>query len=171
MNRMGDMGRVFWITGLSGAGKTTIGYLLYTKLKAQKNPIVFLDGDELRKVFGNDLGYSKEDRLKSAFRNSRLCKLLSDQEIDVICCTISMFDAIREWNRENIKNYFEIYLDVSLETLKDRKNIYRENNNDIVGINVLAEIPKNPDIVLDNNGDFSPIEQVKKILLYIDLEV
>jgi len=165
------MGRVFWITGLSGAGKTTIGYLLYTKLKAQKNPIVFLDGDELRKVFGNDLGYSKEDRLKSAFRNSRLCKLLSDQEIDVICCTISMFDAIREWNRENIKNYFEIYLDVSLETLKDRKNIYRENNNDIVGINVLAEIPKNPDIVLDNNGDFSPIEQVKKILLYIDLEV
>ena len=165
------MGRVFWITGLSGAGKTTIGYLLYTKLKAQKNPIVFLDGDELRKVFGNDLGYSKEDRLKSAFRNSRLCKLLSDQEIDVIFCTISMFDAIREWNRENIKNYFEIYLDVSLETLKDRKNIYRENNNDIVGINVLAEIPKNPDIVLDNNGDFSPIEQVKKILLYIDLEV
>ena len=165
------MGRVFWITVLSGAGKTTIGYLLYTKLKAQKNPIVFLDGDELRKVFGNDLGYSKEDRLKSAFRNSRLCKLLYDQEIDVICCTISMFDAIREWNRENIKNYFEIYLDVSLETLKDRKNIYRENNNDIVGINVLAEIPKNPDIVLDNNGDFSPIEQVKKILSYIDLEV
>ena len=165
------MGRVFWITGLSGAGKTTIGYLLYTKLKLRKNPIVFLDGDELRKIFGNDLGYSKEDRLKSAIRNSRLCKLLSDQGIDVICCTISMFDVIREWNRENIKNYFEIYLDVSLETLKDRKNIYRENNNDIVGINVLAEIPKNPDIVLDNNGDFSPIEQVKKILLYIDLEV
>ena len=165
------MGRVFWITGLSGAGKTTIGYLLYTKLKAQKNPIVFLDGDELRKVFGNDLGYSKEDRLKSAFRNSRLCKLLSDQEIDVICCTISMFDTIREWNRQNIKNYFEIYLDVSLETLKNRKKIYIENNNDVVGINVLGEIPKNPDIVLDNNGDFSPIEQVKKILSYIDLEV
>ena len=165
------MGRVFWITGLSGAGKTTIGYLLYTKLKLRKNPIVFLDGDELRKIFGNDLGYSKEDRLKSAIRNSRLCKLLSDQGIDVICCTISMFDVIREWNRENIKNYFEIYLDVSVETLKDRKNIYRENNNDIVGINVLAEMPKNPDIVLDNNGDFSPIEQVKKILSYIDLEV
>ncbi len=164
------MGRVFWITGLSGAGKTTIGYLLYTKLKPSKNPIVFLDGDELRKIFGNDLGYSKEDRLKSAIRNSRLCKLLSDQGIDVICCTISMFDSIREWNRENIKNYFEIYLDVSLETLKDRKNIYLENN-DIVGINVLAEIPKNPDIVLDNNGSFSPIEQVEKILSYIDLEV
>ncbi|WP_338993845.1 adenylyl-sulfate kinase [Fusobacterium animalis] len=165
------MGRVFWITGLSGAGKTTIGYLLYTKLKMQKNSIVFLDGDELRKIFGNDLGYSKEDRLKSATRNSRLCKLLSDQGIDVICCTISMFDTIRKWNRENIKNYFEIYLDVSLETLKNRKNIYVENNNDIVGINVLAEIPKNPDIVLNNNGDFSPIEQVKKILSYIDSEV
>ena len=117
------MGRVFWITGLSGAGKTTIGYLLYTKLKIQKNSIVFLDGDELRKIFGNDLGYSKEDRLKSATRNSRLCKLLSDQGIDVICCTISMFDTIREWNRQNIKNYFEIYLDVSLETLKNRKKI------------------------------------------------
>ena len=139
-------------------------------MKPSKNPIVILDGDELIKIFGNDLGYSKEDRLKSAIRNSRLCKLLSDQGIDVICCTISMFDSIREWNRENIKNYFEIYLDVSLETLKDRKNIYLENN-DIVGINVLAEIPKNPDIVLDNNGSFSPIEQVEKILSYIDLEV
>ena len=117
------------------------------------------------------MGYSKEDRLKSATRNSRLCKLLSDQGIDVICCTISMFDTIREWNRQNIKNYFEIYLDVSLETLKNRKKIYIENNNDVVGINVLGEIPKNPDIVLDNNGDFSPIEQVKKILSYIDLEV
>lgn len=117
------------------------------------------------------MGYSKEDRLKSATRNSRLCKLLSDQGIDVICCTISMFDTIREWNRQNIKNYFEIYLDVSLETLKNRKNIYIENNNDVVGINVLGEIPKNPDIVLDNNGYFSPIEQVKKILSYIDLEV
>lgn len=53
------MGTVYWITGLSGAGKTTIGKLLYEKIKEEHLNTVFLDGDTLRKVFGNDLGYSQ----------------------------------------------------------------------------------------------------------------
>ena len=53
---------VYWITGLSGAGKTTIGKLLYKKMKEKHPNTVFLDGDTLRKVFGDDLGYTKEDR-------------------------------------------------------------------------------------------------------------
>ena len=55
-------GIVFWLTGLSGAGKTTIGKLLYEKLKKEKSNVVFLDGDILRGVFGSDLGYSLEYR-------------------------------------------------------------------------------------------------------------
>lgn len=78
-----------------------------------------LDGDTLREVFGNDLGYSDTDRRKCAMRYSRLCDLLQKQGIHVVCCTISMFDSVRQWNRENIANYHEIYVEVSDETLQN----------------------------------------------------
>ena len=69
-------GRLYWITGLAGAGKTTIGTLLYQYLKEQYSNTVIFDGDVLRQVFGNDLGYSREERFQCAMRYSRLCKLL-----------------------------------------------------------------------------------------------
>ena len=66
-------GKVYWLTGLSGAGKTTIGRLWYEKLREAGEAAVFLDGDELRQVFGDDLGFSESDRRKSAMRNARRC--------------------------------------------------------------------------------------------------
>ena len=98
-------GSVFWFTGLSGAGKTTIGRLFFGLLRERNPAVVFLDGDILREVFGNDLGHSREERLKSAMRNSRLCKMLSDQGIDVVCATISLFRECQEWNRAHIPGY------------------------------------------------------------------
>lgn len=159
------MGNVYWITGLSGAGKTTVSKELYNKLKSKKDNVVFLDGDILRDVFGNDLGYTKEDRLKSAMRNSKLCKMLSEQGIDVICATISMFDEVRKYNRENILGYKEIYLSVSLEVLKKRnqKKLY-SNGNNVVGMDIEFEEPKCPDIVIENDGSISIAEITNKIL-------
>ena len=164
------MGRTYWITGLSGAGKTTVGRILYEELKKRNNATVLLDGDELRQVFGNDLGYTQEERLKSATRNSRICALLSNQGIDVICCTISMFDNVRKWNRENIDDYVEIYLSVSMETLRERnqKDLYSTNDMYVAGVDVKVEIPQHPDILLDNDGYASPRDLVSKILSYIE---
>lgn len=166
------MSKVFWITGLAGAGKTTIGSLFYEKLKTEQPNTVFLDGDTLRKVFGNDLGYSKEDRRKCGMRYSKLCQLLQKQEINVICCTIAMFDSIREWNRENILEYKEIYLKVSMDTLRkrDQKGLYsnaaKGMDNEVVGIQVDVELPKNPDLILKNDGEKTPKEQVEAIWKY-----
>lgn len=163
------MGRVYWITGLSGAGKTTIGELFYKKLKEQHSNAVFFDGDMLRKVFGDDLGYSEDDRRKCAMRYSRLCALLQQQGIHVVCCTISMFDSVREWNRENITNYKEIYVKVSKETLfeRDQKGLYsgitKEKEKSVVGIHLNFEEPKCPDVILENNGELTPEEQVEKL--------
>lgn len=159
------MSRVYWLTGLSGAGKTTIGRLWYEKLKADGKPAVLLDGDELRQVFGDDLGFTEIDRRKSAMRNARLCALLAMQGITVICCTISMFDSVREWNRSNIPDYFEVYIKVSLETLRrrDQKCLYSQAQADVAGIHVQVEEPKNPDLILENDGDRTPEEQVKLI--------
>ena len=70
---------VYWITGLSGAGKTSVGKLLYETMKQKYPNTVFLDGDVLREVFGNDLGYTREERIKCAMRYTRLCKMQLEQ--------------------------------------------------------------------------------------------
>lgn len=161
---------VYWITGLSGAGKTTIGKLLYEKIKERYPNTIFLDGDILRKVFGDDLGYTEEERRKCAMRYSRLCAMLDEQEMNVICCTISMFESVRDWNRNNISNYKEIYIKVSMDTLyaRDQKGLYsgktKEEQREVAGIHINIEEPKHPDLVLQNDGQKTPEEQVKEIL-------
>ena len=164
------MAYTYWLTGLSGAGKTTIGRLLYQKLREQNENIVFLDGDELRQVFGDDLGYTLEDRKKSAMRNARLCKLLSDQGLDVICCTISMFDSVREWNRKHIPGYVEVYVKASLEILqkRDQKGLYTQGDGAVAGISFSVEEPKDPDIVLENDGQLTPQEQVRRLTEFME---
>lgn len=162
------MGTVYWITGLSGAGKTTIGKLLYEKIKEKEINTVFLDGDTLREVFGDDLGYSKEERRKCAMRYSRLCAMLQKQGMNVICCTISMFDSVREWNRRNICDYKEIYVKVSMDVLRKRnqKGLYDQKQNDVVGVNMEFEGPKCPDIILENNGVKLPGILLEEILSF-----
>lgn len=162
------MSGVYWITGLSGAGKTTIGRLLYENIKLKHSNTVFLDGDILREIFGNDLGYTKEERIKCAMRYAKLCRMLQQQDLNVICCTISMFDCIRDWNRENIENYMEIYIKVSMEELvrRNQKGLYSQGEGDkeVVGIQIDIEEPKNPDMVLVNEGNRSIHELVDSII-------
>ncbi len=164
------MGNVYWITGLSGAGKTTIGKLFYHKLKQAFSNTVFLDGDVMREVFGADLGYTESDRRKCAMRYARLCDMLQKQELNVVCCTISMFDTVREWNRKYIAGYREIYIRVSMDTLqkRDQKGIYSGNTDgtkkDVMGLDIDFEQPRDPDLILENEGDITPEEQAEKII-------
>ena len=162
------MAYVYWITGLSGAGKTSVGILLYEKMKKKYPNTVFFDGDVLREVFGNDLGYTREERIKCAMRYARLCKMLQEQEMNVICCTISMIDDIRNWNRENIGNYREIYVRVSMEELtkRNQKGLYSPSveNKEVAGIHVNIEEPKNPDMILDNERNVSVAELVDRMI-------
>lgn len=162
------MGTIYWITGLSGADKTTIGKLLYEKIKVEYSNTVFLDGDILSKVFGDDLGYSRGERRKCAMRYSRLCAMLQEQGVNVICWTISMFESVRKWNRENIHNYKGIYIKVSMDTLqkRDQKGLYSgvtgEEQKEVVGIHMELEEPKCLDLVLENDGKRTLKEQMKK---------
>lgn len=159
-------GTVYWITGLSGAGKTTVGKIVYEKIKRRKDNVVLLDGDALRNAIAGDLGYTYDDRHESARRNTRLCKLLGDQGIDVICCTICMFEDIRRWSRESNEKYVEVYLKVPMEVLKGRnqKNLYVESQNEVVGLGVGMEEPGHPDIVVVNDGTRTPEDIADEIL-------
>ena len=155
---MNMQGKLFWMTGLSGAGKTTLGNMLYDYLKKQYPNTVLFDGDALRQAFGNDLGYSKEERFQCAMRYARLCKLLVDQGMYVVCCTISMFEQVREWNRSNIRGYVEVYIEVPAAVLEERnqKNLYQGLKTgaakNVVGMDLELELPKEPDIRLLNDG-------------------
>lgn len=167
-----EKGILYWITGLSGAGKTTIGNALYYELRETKDNIVILDGDILKKLVGDSLGYTKEDRKKRAYYYSNLCKTLTDQGISVVICTIAMYDEVREWNRNNIEKYIEVFLKVKKETLikRDRKGLYSAQAlgkvNNIVGIDQDVEFPKNPDIIIENDGLIPVVEIVRKIVNY-----
>ncbi len=157
--------RVYWLTGLSGAGKTTIGRLWRDELRNMGQTVIFLDGDEMRSVFGVGLGFSGSDRRKLAESYGRLCALLAGQGVTVVCCTISMFHSVRAWNRANIPGYYEVYIEASMDTLRrrDQKGLYSRNADNVAGVGLQVELPDAPDLVLDNNGDRTPAQQVERL--------
>lgn len=167
---MQNEGILYWITGLSGAGKTTIGIALYYELKKTKNNVILLDGDILKTIIGESIGYSEEERRKRAKKYAQFCKMLTDQGMIVICCTIAMFDEVREWNRDNNRGYIEVYLKVPLEVLeeRDQKGMYSKQKegkfHNLTGIDIKAEFPQNSDIVIENDGRYSVEECVNRIL-------
>ncbi len=157
-------GTVYFFTGLSGAGKTTLGELFYTHLRAKKDNVVLLDGDRIRPVYNEDIGYTDESRVKGASRTFRVCKMLSDQGIDVVVCSICMYSAVRAWNRENIENYKEIYIKVGRETLikRNKKGLYTDGRN-VVGVDLPFDEPQTPDFILCNDGSETPDEIVASL--------
>lgn len=165
MNKFG----VIWITGLSGAGKTTVATGLRDLLADHGQQAVLLDGDELRAILGRQSSFSAHERRELAMVYARLAKHLADQGFLVICATISMFHDVRTWNRENNKKYFEVYLRVpDPERLRrDPKGLYREagseNRAGMVGHKQDFEEPQAPDIVIENHAGVSASDATASI--------
>lgn len=159
---------VVWIMGLSGTGKSTLAGHLVKQLRDAGKTVVLLDGDVIRAVFGNDVDHTIEGRRKNAERLSHLAKLLSDQGVHVVAAVLSIFPEWRKWNRENIADYAEVYMQASIETLikRDIKNLYaralKGEITDVVGVDIPFPEPENPELVIDNNHDvtdFAPLVQ------------
>jgi adenylylsulfate kinase-like enzyme len=145
-------GTLFWITGLSGSGKTSLAKLIKKKIIKQYGPTILFSGDDLRKIFKFDK-YDKKSRLIYSLRYSDICKKITNQKINVILAVVGMFDKVRLHNKKNIKNYIEIYLKSDLKKIikNKKKKIYNTEKKNIVGIDIKPELPKNPNITLINS--------------------
>ena len=161
-------GYLFWITGLSGSGKTSLAEKILNFIKKNVGPTIILSGDDLREIF-NYKKYDKNSRLKYAINYAKFCKQVTDQNINVIFSTVSLYHKVRSWNKKNINNYLEIYIEADIEKLilNKKKPFYQTKLVNIVGKNIKAEFPKNPDIKIINNFTKSinklKIELVKEI--------
>lgn len=167
-----NQGTVYFFTGLAGAGKTTIGGLFYRRLKSVKNDVVLLDGDQLRRLsFNKKSGYTTGERRKGAFYNFEMCNMLAEQGIDVVLCSISMYNDCRAWAREHIENYREIYIRASWDTLRrrDQKGLYSSGIRNVVGVDILCEEPECPDIVIENDGQETPESIVRRLEVLLGL--
>ena len=149
-------GKLFWITGLSGSGKTSIAEKIKLKISKNYGPTLTISGDDLRKLFGYNK-FSKKARLLYALSYSKFCKHVTDQNINVIISTVSLFHKVRNWNRKNIKNYFEIYIKADITKIIKKKNkfFYKGNYKNVIGKNMKAEFPKKPDVIIENNFEKS----------------
>ena len=153
---------IIWLTGLSASGKTSLGRHVFELWKPRAPNTVVVDGDEIRSILkfhSGDEAYSVHGRHAVAARYCDLCVWLDQQKINVVCCTISSFEDLRHRNRENLSEYFEVYVAVPMDTLyrRDKKNLYapalRSEIRNVVGVDIPFTPPANPDMVVDNAPD------------------
>lgn len=166
-------GSVIWITGLSGAGKTTIGRLVHCAFEERGARSLFLDGDELRAVFPNGDRFDRESRLALALSYGRLCRLLALQGFTVICATVSMRHEVYAWNRDNLPGYVEIFLDVDAPTRRQRdpKNHYarldRGELSDFAGDDQSVDLPSDPHLRIRPKPDEPPIATAGRVMKFL----
>jgi len=147
-----NKGILFWVTGLAGSGKTVIAENIKNNISNKYGPTVIVSGDDLRKIF-NYKKFSRKDRLAYALSFSKFCKCITDNKINIILSTVSLFHKVRKWNRSNIHNYIEIYIQSNIHKIikQKKKFFYKGNYKNIVGKNIKPEFPQSPHITIKNN--------------------
>ncbi|MEK8130650.1 adenylyl-sulfate kinase [Paenibacillus filicis] len=155
--RMTQQGVTVWLTGLSGAGKTTIAKEVNHRLLERSVPTEYLDGDELRQTLCKDLGFSEEDRHTNIERVTFVAKLLTKHGVICLAAFISPYEAMRELARREIGSFVEVFVTAPLKVLieRDTKGLYKKalrgEITDFTGIQAPYEAPRHPDLVLETD--------------------
>jgi bifunctional enzyme CysN/CysC len=166
---------VIWLTGLSGAGKSTIATALFRHLQTRGEPVAVLDGDDLRTGLNRDLGFSEADRKENVRRVGEVARLMSDAGMVVIAALISPFKADRDAARARLPDghFIEVFVDtpLSVAEARDPKGLYRRARAgqlpNFTGIGSPYEAPGAPDVRIDTERT-SPEQAAQQILAALD---
>jgi adenylyl-sulfate kinase len=165
-------GFVVWLTGLSSAGKSTLGEDLFDRLRIAGHKVEVLDGDIVRQRLCKDLGYSKQDRDENIRRIGFVAELLAKNGVIVIVSAISPYRAARDEVRRRIPGFIEVYVNAPIEVCEHRdvKGLYRKARAGLLpaftGIDDPYEPPLQPEI--ECRTDLETVEEsVQKILEHV----
>lgn len=148
---------VVWLTGISGAGKSTVACEVQGRLRALGKHTLLLDGDDMRRGLNHDLGFTDADRMESTRRVAELAKLAAAAGLIVIVALISPFRSARGMARSLVPagRFFEVHVDTPIEIAeaRDPKLLYRKARRgeitDFTGIDSPYEAPERPELRLD----------------------
>ncbi len=163
-------GFTIWLTGLSGAGKTTLAHLLEKTLRSAGHKVEVLDGDVIRTHLCKDLGFSKEDRDTNIRRIGWVCELLNRNGVVAVAAAISPYRAVRDAMRTKIAHFIEVYVECPLSVLveRDSKGLYKRalagEIPNFTGISDPYEPPLSPEVVCHTDGSETPEQSAAKIL-------
>ena len=169
-------GTVIWLTGLSGAGKTTLASVLRNELTAAGLRVETLDGDEVRENLSRGLGFSKEDRDTNVRRIGFVARLLARNGVIVLASAISPYrqsrDDVRQWVEGDGARFVEVFVRAPLAVLVERdvKGLYKKalagEIKNFTGVSDPYEDPLAPDVVVDSSAE-TVEESAARVLDYM----
>ncbi|MFP5264911.1 MAG: adenylyl-sulfate kinase [Blastocatellia bacterium] len=160
---MRERGLVIWLTGLSGAGKTTLARAIYRELAGNGLPVETLDGDEVRESLSRGLGFSREDRDTNVRRIGFVARLLARNGVIVLASVISPYQAARDDVRRMVEGdgvrFVEVFVRCPLDVLieRDVKGLYKKalagEIAHFTGVSDPYEAPASPSLVVDSSAE------------------
>ena len=170
----GQRGCVLWLTGLSGAGKSTIANLVDKRLVALGHHTYLLDGDNVRHGLNKDLGFTSQDRVENIRRVAEVAKLMADAGLITLVSFISPFRSERRMARDLFApgEFIEVYVDTPLAIAEGRdvKGLYRKARagelSNFTGIDSPYEVPESPEMRVDTTS-LTPEQAADLIVVYL----
>ena len=166
--------KIIWLTGRSGAGKSTIADSFHSKMEAQGKKVRIIDGDDIRAIHHRHLGFTEPDIKENNRLIVELCQKCVDDYDYLLVSVITPYEVSRQYARSVLKDlYCEVYVKVSLEAVieRDPKGLYKKalagEIPNFIGVSAEMpyEIPMNPDVILETES-FSVQQCVQQLCDY-----
>ncbi len=174
MDAQPQTGFVLWLTGMQGAGKTSLARFLHQRLALAGRRAEIIDADEPGEVLTGGLGPGKDDRDASVRRVGFVAKMLARNGVVVICASLSPYREAREALRREARRFVEVFVDCPMETLQQRSSIYRKaiagEVRNVAGVDDPYEPPTHAEVVIHSEQEAVEAAAMRIFQALVDLK-